>query len=77
MKKPIDIVIHINEELDKQHRATFSNTVEKIDGVVSASLKGTCPHLMVVGYNPDQVKAYDVINGVRKTGIQAQLVAWF
>ena len=76
MKKPIDIVIHINEELDKQHRATFSDSVEKIDGVVSASLQEARPHLMVVGYNPDEVKASDVINSVRKTGMHAQLIAW-
>lgn len=76
MKHSTDIVIHINENMDRQNRVKFSDKVQKIVGVVSASLQDNRPHLMIVGYNPDETKAYEVISGVRKTGIHAQLVGW-
>lgn len=71
-----DIVIHINEKMDSQHRFQFSNKVSKLDGVVSAVLQKKCPQLMIVAFNPLKTKAFEVINGIRKTGMQAQIVSW-
>ncbi len=71
-----NIVIHINESLDSQHRLNLSNQVQKITGVESASLQDARPHLMIVGFNRSETKACDVLNGVRKAGMHAQLVAW-
>lgn len=76
MKDSADIVIHINEELDSQHRVNFSSKVQRIQGVQSALLRDTRPHLMIVAYNPEKTKAREVLNNVRKTGMQAQLVGW-
>jgi len=76
MKTSTDIVIHINESLDSQNRVTLSDKVKKMVGVVSASLSDAKPHFMIVGYNPSETKAYDVVNNVRKTGMHAQLISW-
>ena len=71
-----DIIIHINEKMDSQHRSQLSNKVSKLDGVVSAVLQNKCPQLMIVAFNPLKTKAVEVINGIRKTGMQAQIVSW-
>lgn len=76
MNKSADIVIHINEELDEQHRLTFSGKVQKIPGVRSTSSTDARPHLMIVEYNPEKTKACDVVDNVRNIGMQAQLVGW-
>lgn len=76
MKNSTDVVIHINEKLDSQRRTKFSDTVQQITGVVSASLQEARPHLMIVGYNSNETRAQNILNDVRKTGMQAQLVGW-
>ena len=76
MKISTDIVIHINETLDIKQRSTFSNKVQHIDGVKSASLQDARPHLMVVAYNPGETKALQVLEGVNETGVSAQIVGW-
>ena len=76
MKTPTDIVIHINENLDSQHRVSLSDKVQQIAGVVSASLHDARPHLMIVGYNPSETRAFEVLSGVRNEGMHAQLIAW-
>ena len=76
MKDSTDIVIHINETLDNNQRSTFSKKVKDIDGVKSASLQDDRPHLMLVAYNPNKIKALHVLEGVNKTGVSAQIVGW-
>lgn len=71
-----DIVIHINEKMDSQSRSQFSKKVSKLDGVISAVLQKKCPQLMIIAYNPLKTKAVEVVNGVRKTGMHAQIVSW-
>lgn len=76
MSNSNNIVIHIDEALDSLNREKLSNNICQLDGVVSADVKGNRPHLMIVGYNPVETKPVDVVMGVRKTGVHAQLVAW-
>jgi hypothetical protein len=45
-----NVVIHINEKLKNQHRNSLSKKIQKLAGVVSASLQDARPHLMIVGY---------------------------
>lgn len=71
-----DIVIHINEKLDNQNRATLTNRVQKFTGVVTTSVQDSRPHLMIIGYNRSKTKALDILSDVRKTGVHAQLIAW-
>lgn len=76
MNQSSDIVIHVNEELDSQHIVTLSDKVQKITGVESAFFKKRRPHLMIVAYNSTKTKAQNVLQGVRDTGMHAQLVGW-
>ena len=44
-----EVVVHINEDLNKEHRDILSQKVCKLEGVVSAELPDQQPHLMIVG----------------------------
>ncbi len=76
MRSSTDIVIHINEKLDNDHRERFSSEVCQVSGVLSANLPDNRPHLMIVAYNPVETKSVDVLSGVRDKGVHAQLVGW-
>ena len=76
MKDSTDIVIHVNEKMDSQRRERFSNNVRDLYGVVSADIKDSRPHLMIVAFNRGKTKAVEVINGIKKSGVEAQLVSW-
>lgn len=76
MTNTTDVVIHINETLDCEHRDILSSEVRHFDGVISAALKGRRPHLMIVTYNPVKTKPLNVLTGVINSGMHAQLVGW-
>ena len=74
MKDSIDVVIHINDEVNSQDLKSYSSKVKKILGVSFVSLRKARPHLMIVTYNPRKTKAFNVLEGVKRTGVNAQLV---
>ena len=76
MKYSTDIVIHINDDLDTEHRNDLSTKVKTIRGVESAELAENKSHLMIVAYNAAETKAQEVLKGVRNSGTEAQLVGW-
>lgn len=76
MTSQTDIVIHINEEMDKTYREKLSNEVCDLSGVISADVKDKRPHLMIVAYNPLVTKSLSILTGVRNSGMHAQLVGW-
>jgi len=76
MTSKTDVVIHINEELDKTYREKLSDDVCDLTGVISADVKDKRPHLMIVAYNPLMTKSLNVLAGVRNSGMHAQLVGW-
>jgi len=71
-----NIVIHINQVMDQANREKFKGLVRRMQGVVSAKIEDSRPHFLIVAYNLDETKPIDVVQSVRKTGVQAQLVAW-
>jgi hypothetical protein len=71
-----NIIIHVNEKMNSQRRATFSNDVQQLAGVVSVEIQDNKPHLLIVGFNHSKTKALDILSGIRKSGSQAQLISW-
>jgi hypothetical protein len=74
--KNIEVVIHINENLNSKFRNSLSEKVSNIEGVISTGLIDQLPHLMIVGFDSEQTKSLHVLDGVRKNGVHAQLVGW-
>jgi len=76
MKDSTDVVVHINEDLDKENRKSLARKINELEGVVSAELAGKRPHLMIVGYDPEKTRSLEVLSGVKNTGLHAQLIGW-
>lgn len=76
MKDSTDVVVHINEELDRENRDSLTKKISKLEGVVSADLADKRPHLMIVGYDPGKTRSLEVLTGVKETGVHAQLIGW-
>ena len=70
----VDILVHVDESIDHDHREALTDKVRGVSGVGVARLDDAKPHLMIVEYDPDAVKAIDVLNCVKEDGVHAELV---
>lgn len=69
-----DVTLHIDEALDVGRRALVEEQLRALDGVVSVSNSDTTPHLMVVEYNPEKLKATHLLDTVKAAGLHAELI---
>ena len=70
----VDIIVHVDENIDHDHREALTDKVRGVSGVVAVRLDDDKPHLMIVEYDPDAIKAIDVLNCVKEDGVHAELV---
>jgi hypothetical protein len=69
-----DLMIHIDEHLSTPQRETVETALRGIEGVVSVKNPDDRPHLTLVAYRPDQVRAEDLLARVKAEGVSAELV---
>lgn len=72
--KNVEIVVHINEQLDDANRDELTGYLASIDGVSTAEF---CPlrfHLMLVQYDRDRISSQDIIQQINSRQINAQLI---
>jgi len=69
-----DIVIHIDENLDDEHRQAIVHQLSHQEGVVSVSNHKKTPHLLVVMYDHTKVNSAELLASVTKNGVHAELV---
>lgn len=69
-----DILIHVDENLDDVQRAEITHELRTIEGVVSVSNHKTTAHLLIVKYHTEQVNSSELLAGVKKRGVHAELV---
>lgn len=67
-----DVVIHINESLDSQERQDLEDQMRAIDGVIAPRFNEHATHLMIVAYDPGQLRASEVLGAVCRQGYHAQ-----
>ena len=69
-----DVVVHIDQTLERDHRSKIEAELRAIDGVVSVHNPDNRPHLAIVEYNPDKTNSTVILNTVTVQGVQAELV---
>ena len=69
-----DVIVHIDETLPPDQLKTLEDHIYKIGGVMSTSNRDDKPHLILVTYDPEQVKSHDILVKVRSEGVHAELV---
>jgi hypothetical protein len=70
-----DVMIHINETLGEEARASLEDKMRKIEGVISPKFNPGKEHLLMVAFDPDKTKALVLLEQARSAGYTAQLVS--
>jgi hypothetical protein len=69
-----DILIHIDEELNDHQIHDLEKQLSMKDGVLSACVHTDRRHLMVVDYDPANVRGSEILSHVRATGVHAEMI---
>ncbi|MDH5472443.1 MAG: ATP-binding protein [Gammaproteobacteria bacterium] len=69
-----DIMLHIDEDLDKASRDQMESHMRGQDGVISLGYHDDKPHLMLVAYNPECITTKDILASVTTQGLHAELI---
>lgn len=69
-----DVVVHIDQTLERERRMEIEEQLRAIDGVVSVRNSDDRPHLALVEYNPDKTSSAAILNTVTIQGVRAELV---
>ena len=69
-----DVIVHIDQTLERERRSEIEEHLRAIDGVVSVHNPDDRPHLAIVEYNPDRTSSAAILNTVTVQGVNAELV---
>ena len=69
-----DLLIHVNETLGAAERAALEEELRKTEGVIAPRFNRETPHLLLIAYDPREIDSYNLLNRVKDSGYNAQLV---
>jgi hypothetical protein len=69
-----DVVVHIDQTLERDQRLKIEDELRAINGVVSVHNPDDRPHLSVVEYNPDLTNSAAILSTVTSQGVNAELI---
>jgi hypothetical protein len=69
-----DIVIHIDEDLNDDRIHELERQLSGDQGVYSACMHEKTRHLMVVDFDPDEIRPSSIVQAVRGRGLHAQML---
>jgi len=72
--KMVDVVVHVDESIDKSARTAMEDKVRGVDGVLSVGQHDDKPHLMIVEYDPDKTSSGAILTCVRDQGVHAKII---
>lgn len=70
----VDIVLHIDENLNAEQKETIEESLRALDGVVSVHNSEKTPHLTIVQYNRDKMDSKRILKRVIDQGAHAELI---
>jgi hypothetical protein len=69
-----DVVVHIDETLDDQRIRDLEQSLGERAGIYSACVNERARHLMVVDYDPSNIRSGEILSGLRSGGLHAELI---
>lgn len=72
--KMVDVMIHIDEEMDDDKRQAVMDSIWQLDGIIGVIFHAEKPHLLIIEYNPDKSSSSQFIEKVRENGLHGELV---
>ena len=70
----VEVVIHVDEALSEDQRASLINNLQECEGVEQARFTAGRDHLMVIDYDSNKLHADDVLGYVRQEHVNAELI---
>lgn len=71
----LDVLLHIDEETTHSERESLRETFLNKNGVMTADCRDDRPHLMIVGYDPEDVSTNELLAMAKGRGYHAELIA--
>ncbi len=71
-----NIVIHIDETLQDDRVHELERSLGGDQGIVSACMHEKTRHLMVVDFDPYEVRPSRIVRSVRERGLHAQMIGF-
>lgn len=71
----LDVTLHIDEETTHNEREHLRDTFLSKNGVMTADCSDKRPHLMIVGFDPEDVTSLELLATVKDCGYHAELIA--
>lgn len=69
-----DVMIHINESLSAEARATLEEDMRQIEGVVAPRFNPGKDHLLIIAFNPEKTSTAALLSKAKASGYTAQLI---
>jgi hypothetical protein len=69
-----DIVIHINEELSATRIHELERDLAEDPGIYCACVHENTHHLLVVDFDPEEVRPSHIVHSIRNRGLHAQMI---
>lgn len=71
-----DILIHIDETLNDEAALSLARDMGSEEGVLSACINDRARHLMLVDFDPSQVRPSHIVQSVRSRGLHAEMIGF-
>jgi hypothetical protein len=72
--KTVEVVVHVNEELDEDQRDSLTSVLKSTAGVTDVEFCPSRCHLMLVTYDRDVYSSQAVLRRINSQQVHAQLV---
>lgn len=73
-KAKLDIIVHVDEQLDEQSRKRVEYAMTRATGVKRAYFNDHRQHLLIIGYDPALTNSSRILKHVKKQQLNAQLI---
>ena len=70
----VEVVVHVDESLSDDRRASMVKSLIERDGVESARFTPGRDHLMVIDYDSNKLHTSDVLGFVKNENVGAELI---
>jgi len=71
----LDVTLHIDEETTHDERELLRDAFLSKKGVMTADCRDERPHLMIVGFDPEDVSGVELLATAQRRGYHAELIA--
>jgi len=70
----LDVTLHIDEDTTHDEREQLRDTFLHKNGVMTADYRDDRPHLMIVGFDPEDITSIELLETVENCGYHAELI---